>query len=104
MPAINQNQSVLPITVENPNVQNATKTIEPLVKAADLEREQLEQEKQDNKDLREAIERDGEKRGKYRVLKKYICFEKLLTCIFTVFPPSLLYHVSDQTSFHFEGC
>ena len=64
-PATDQNQPVLPINVENPNVQDATKSIAPLVKAADLEREQLEQEKQDNKDLREVIERDGEKRGKY---------------------------------------
>ena len=70
----------------------------PLVKAADLEREQLEQEKQDDKDLREVIERDSEKCGKYRVLNSCICLEESLTCIFTVFPKSLLYDVSDLRS------
>ena len=76
-PSTDLNQPVLPIAVKSPNVQDATKSIAPLVKAADLEREQLEQEKQDDKDLREAIERDGEKRGKYRVLNKSICLENV---------------------------
>ena len=76
------NQPVLPITVKE---SATTKSIAPLVKAADLEREQLEQEKQDDEDLREVIERDGEKHGKFSVLNNFICLIICLTCIFTVF-------------------